>query len=751
MSPRPTGVRTLVACAGVVVLLGLVAVGEHHVVRDALRPAPPTPPPVCPWSTSRTESMATRVSQVEAKATKSQLAGLLYLQGGDATYPYEGYTQAEPSLCLPRLTEDDDRIGVHSLGLNSSMLPAPTNIGASFDSALATAYGQILGSQAHSQGLDFASSTMVNVVRSSNFGRTSEVVGGEDPLLNSVLGADELTGVQSEGVGAILLHMAAYAQGDGRATPGHDDSIVSQTALNEVYLAPFEAIVRAEEPAGIMAAYNSINGVPAAADVQFHDDLVRWSGKQSAPFVRSDCLLLPDDQKGETAADLSQSKCGPNNLPATMVKLPKSVLERLATPFLSAAFKLGLIQHPVAGKPGDISTQQLDAAKQVALRTSEEGSVLLQDRKGVLPVSTGDRVALIGNDAYPASQGSLEVNPSPGLVYDQTGMAKVWGDRLDYVPIPPDARVAKGDLPWTEDPSGQSITPAVISRAVAAARRSQVAVVVASIQSSEWWDHTSLELFPDQVKLIDAVAAANPRTVVVLNTGGAVVTAGWGNKVAGIVWQSYPGEEGGAALAALLSGRVNFSGHLPVTWPTSNSAQPAEFATANFDPVGDPGPVLFSEGVDVGYRWYVEHHITPEYMFGYGLSYSNFRFVSEHASIGSDQTVTVSGRIANSSGRDGVDVAQVYLTKQPAASGAPAISLVGFARVSVKAKGTTAFSIRIPAGDLATWDQKSNSYVLTGGTYQLSLGGSASDLPRHATIALHGVKGLDGITVSANG
>jgi beta-glucosidase len=764
MSPRVSSVRRALAGTGVVVLMAGMAVGEHHVVNDALHTTVPaaspsatptayTPPKhfdtkACPWVTSRTESVTTRVAQLEAKATKAQLAGLLYLQGGDATYPYEGYTEAVPALCLPRLTEDDDRIGVHSLGLNSSMLPAPTNLAASFDAALAGIYGRVLGSQAHSQGLDFASSTMVNVVRSSDFGRTSEVVGGEDPLLNSVLGASELAGVQSQGVGAILLHMAAYAQADGRAVPGDSDSIVSPTALNEVYLAPFEAIVRADHPAGVMAAYNSVDGVAAAADVEFHDDLVRWSGSSYAPFVRSDCLLLPDDQKGEIAADLSQSKCGPNNEPAVMVKLPKSVLERLATPFLAAAFRFGLIQHPLSGQPADLSARQLSTAQQVALRTSEEGSVLLQNRRQVLPLSADDRIALIGNDAYPASQGSLEVSPSAGLVDDRAGLSRLVGKRrLDYVAIPPDATVAKGQGPWGGDPSGQVISPATISKAVSAARHARVAVVVASIQSSEWWDHTTLQLLPDQVRLIDAVAKVNPRTVVVLNTGGAVITSGWGSRVAGIVWQSYPGEEGGTALAALLSGQVNFSGHLPVTWPASDSAQPAEVGTAQFDPK-KLGPVQFSEGVNVGYRWYVEHHVRPEYFFGYGLDYSSYQFLSEKATVGAGDTVTVTGRIDNTSSRAGTDVAQLYLTRQPAATGAPSISLVGFARVAVGAKGTATFSIKVPAGDMATWDQKSNSYVVTAGTYQLSLGGSAGYLPQRAAVHLQGERGLAGITVS---
>lgn len=760
---------TVVVGAAVVVVLVGSAVAAYHFglptgtpstaapVRPAATTTPtstdPPPPGSCPWVTSRKLTTAQRVAKVEAKATPAELATLLYLQGGNAKDPYEGYTPAVPALCLPSFNEDDARIGVHAMGplSGSSLLPAPIDLGSSFDAALADAYGQVIGAQANSQGVDFASSTMVNVVRSSDFGRTSEVVGGEDPLLNAVEGAAEVRGVQAKGVGSILLHLVAYAQANGRATPGKDDSIVSQTALREVYLAPFEAIISSVRPAGVMSSYNSLNGVATAADAQvMRTDLDRWTHGEP-PFSRTDCILLPDNQAGMIAANITQSKCGPNYAPATMSKMPKAVLARLAAPLLSAAFRLGLIQHPLTGRIGNVSPAEKAQGRAVALRSAEEGAVLLQNRKGVLPLSTRQTVALIGNDAYPGSQGSIDMDIPPGTVDDRAGLRAAWGKRfVEYVPIPPDSRVKHGELPWPQDPTGQSITPTVIAQAVAAARRAHVAVVVASEQSSEWWDHTTLALTPQQVQLIDAVSAVNPRTVVVLNEGGAVLTAGWGKRVAGIVDQWYPGEQAGTALAALLSGKVNFSGRLPVTFPSSDRAQPAQAGTPRMDPPGNPGPVRFSEGVDVGYRWYAAHHVRPEYPFGYGLSYTSFSLHSEKAAVGPRDQVTLRATVTNTGRRTGTDVVQAYLTQQPgsgSSSAVPSVALVGFARVTVAPHRTARVTIRVSPGDVSRWDQASKRWKIAGGRYTFRLGGDVSSLPLGATVTLAARdRGLNGIT-----
>ncbi len=741
--------RSLVGVVVVAVLAG-ATVAEYRVVKGSIGTAPAAgqtvnvlPPSNCAWVASRTMSTAQRVRALESKMSRKDLADLLYLHGVDATNSYEGWTPAEPAVCLPSLTEDDARIGLHSFGWDnrSTLLPAPINIASSFDTTLATTVGRVIGSQARSQGVDFASAPMVNLPRGSDFGRTSETF-SEDPYLAAALGAKQVTGIQSEHVGAILQHLGVYSSAQGRATPGKSDSIVSQTAMNEVYLAPFEAIVRAASPAGVMMAYTSTNGVQAVDSVALHKDLEQWTGGH-VPFTRSDCVLLPDHPSEMIASDLTQTKCGPNYVTSSMVKLPKSSLQRLATPLLSAAFRLGLLQHPLRGQPGDVSARQRAAGRGVSRLESEEGTVLLKNAGSILPLSSTSTVALIGTDQFSESQGGLSMPIPTGLVSDAKGLMSAWGTKLTYVPIP-----ASSQAPGATNPSGESITPTVIAKAVAAARHSHTAVVVASEWSSEWWDHTSLSLPPGEVPLIRAVAKANPRTVVVVNDGGAFLTTGWGTRVKAIVDQWYPGEQGGAALAAILDGNVNPSGKLPVTFPPSDRAQPAAAGTAQMDPPGDPGPVQFSEGTDIGYRWYVAHHVKPAYPFGYGLSYSRFRVSSARAAVGKADTVTVTATVANTSARSGTDVIQAYVTKQPAA-GQPPIRLVGFVRVAVGAHKQTTVTMPISAGNLSHWVESRPGWVLTAGRYRLEVGDSSAHLTSSATVRLHGIsKGLHGITVS---
>jgi beta-glucosidase len=746
---QPARRRVQAVAVGVVIIALLVGVaqGERRIVNSALRPAPApvvdvVPPSHCPWVVSPTMSVPQRVRALEAAMTKRDLANLLYLHSVDATDSYEAWTPAERSVCLPSFTETDARIGVHSFGWDdrSTLLPAPIAVASSFDPDLAATVGRVIGSQARSQGVDFASAPMVNVPRGSDFGRTSETL-SEDPYLAAALGAQEVTGIQSQHVGAILQHFGVYSSADGRATPGKSNSIVSKEATQEVYLAPFQAIVRAAAPAGVMMAYTSINGIQAVDDLSLHNDLVDWSNGK-APFTRSDCLLLPDDQPAMIASGLSQTKCGPNYLPVSMVKLSRPTLDRLAAPLLTALFRLGLIQHPLPGLPGDVSVEQRAEGRAASLQASEDGTVLLKNSAGILPLSTSSTVALIGSDRFSQSQGSLLMPIPTGTVDDAQGLAKAWGHKLTYVPIPDSA-----EAPGPAVPSGEAITRAVIAKAVAAARHARVAIVVASEWSSEWWDHPTLALPAGEVPLIEAVAKANPRTIVVANDGGAFLTAGWGHRVKAIVDQWYPGEQAGTALAAVLTGLVNPSGKLPITFPTSNSAQPAEVHTPRMDPVGDPGPVLFSEGVDVGYRWYVAHHVKPAYAFGFGLSYSQFRLAASKVAVGHGDAVTVTATVANASARPGTEVVQAYLTKQPA-GGQPPIELVGFARVAVAAHSRGTATIHISPGDLSHWTAR-GGWVVTAGTYRLSLGTSSDDLSQTKTVHLAGLhKGLHGITVA---
>jgi beta-glucosidase len=287
-----------------------------------------------------------------------------------------------------------------------------------------------------------------------------------------------------------------------------------------------------------------------------------------------------------------------------------------------------------------------------------------------------------------------------------------------------------------------------IAQAAAVAKASDVAVVFASNFESEGSDLPNIDLSASQNQLISAVAAANPNTVVVLNTGSAV-TMPWLSQVKGVVEAWYPGQEDGNAIAAVLFGDVDPSGHLPVTFPKSLADVPAS-TPAQWPGVN--GEVDYSEGIDVGYRWYDAKDITPLFPFGYGLSYTQFKFsdiaVSQPVTTSRGQ-VTVSADITNTGTRAGADVAQAYVG-DPASTGEPPEQLKGFDKVSLNPGQTKRVSFQLPvASAFSYWDSTANNWAVADGSYKLMIGDSSANLPLTATVRVLRTYGPQGLSVSA--
>ncbi|WP_460364681.1 glycoside hydrolase family 3 C-terminal domain-containing protein, partial [Actinocorallia lasiicapitis] len=260
------------------------------------------------------------------------------------------------------------------------------------------------------------------------------------------------------------------------------------------------------------------------------------------------------------------------------------------------------------------------------------------------------------------------------------------------------------------------------AEAVAAARTSDVAVVFAAQHTTEGADLPGIGLPADQNRLIADVAAANPRTIVVINSGSAV-TMPWAGKVPAIIEAWYPGQEYGTALAALLFGDENFSGRLPVTFPRSLADVPAR-DRARFP--GGKGGVRYDEGIDVGYRWYDRHGIAPRYPFGFGLSYTTFGYTDLTVSPPApDGRVTISFTVENTGTRDGAEIAQVYAGK-PAASGEPPRTLAAFRRIPLRPGQRERVTIVLPERAFQHWDGR---WTTAPGTRTVSVGPSSRDLP----------------------
>ena len=716
----PPSVLVAVA-ASVAVLTGVVFAVGGRASGDVDLPdsAHPSQLASCPWLNSKLPA-AKRASLLVAAMSPLEEASLLHLYwGGSTANPYEGLSPAIPSLCVPEITEQDGAAGVGSGWATTvghfngaTQLPAPIADAAGFDPSLANSYGQVIGAEDAAIGIDVALAPTINVERDPRWGRAYESL-GEDPFLTASLAVPLINGIQAQRVVAVVKHFAAYNQETGRGTL-RDNVIVSERALHEIYLPAWASAVQQAHPGGVMCAYDLINGTPSCQSVQLLQDQLRgvWG---FTGFVRSDCGSV-FNQQAAIAAGVSQVKCTPIYKPdkiaaaVTTGELPRSELDGLVTPLLRTLFQFDLIAAPHPLRPdADVSSA---ADQAVALRADNQGAVLLKNN-GILPVSlSAATFALIGGNGgtpMPAGYGAMRV---------RTADVTTALDALEG---------AGAHVAYTNG--------AVIPEAVRVARTANVAIVVVHDIESEGHDRQTLQLPAGQDALVRAVAAANPRTIVVLETG-APVDMPWLSSVAAVLETWYPGQAAGTSLVQLLSGQVNPSGKLPVSWPAPEGPRP-DPSVHEFG--GGGGPTYYSEGLDVGYRWYQSTGTAPLFPFGYGLSYTDFRYSGIHVSSGPRGGYTVTATVSNTGRKPGADVAQCYIGF-PSSTGEPPQQLRGFQRVSLLPGKKAVVRFPITRGDLATWSGQPGgvgTWTVAAGRYDVYVGDSSApgNLPLHATIS----------------
>jgi beta-glucosidase len=674
----------------------------------------------CPWL-DETFPVATRVAMLESAMTDQEEAALLRLDWGRSrSDPYEGDTPAIPSLCIPAITEQDGSAGVGSgwrLTSDKSFdgatqLPAPIADAAAFDPGLASSYGAVIGREDAGTGVDAALAPTVNIERDPLWGRAYESL-GEDPYLSATLGIALVEGIQSQRVVAVLKHFAAYNQETNRGTTA-DDVIVSERALREIYLPAFSATVQQAHPGGVMCSYALINGVPSCQDKELLQGILRGQWHFTG-FIRSDCGSV-FDQQAAVLAGVSQVKCGevydPEQLTSAVHhgQLTRADLTTLVTPLLTVLFTDDLIADP---HPADPTAKVSSAAdRAVARRTDDEGAVLLKN-DGILPLHLAriPSVALIGGDGgtpMPAGFGAMHVKDAHPVTALDALRARLGHHRLIYE-------------------SGSNL-----SAAVRAARRARVAIVVVHDVESEGRDRTTLTLPDDQDRLVRDVEAANRRTVVVLETGAPVLMP-WLAQTPAVLETWYPGQQAGSSLVDLLSGAVDPSGKLPVTWPASEQARP-DTSRAAFGGVG--GHVEYRDGIDVGYRWYEVHDVTPAFAFGDGLSYTSFGFADLAVTPGPQGGIRVAATVRNDGHVAGAEIVQCYVG-DPASTGEPPRQLRGFDRVTLDPGQSRRVHVTLTPGDLAYWDTARGQWVMAPGSYRVWVGDGSdlAHLPLTATLS----------------
>jgi len=629
--------------------------------------------------------------------------------------PYVGYVPAIGSLCIPALKLEDGPAGVGDHMTGVTQLPAPVDVASTWDTSAEQTYGHVIGSEQAAKGTTIDLGPTINIVRDPRWGRAFESI-GEDPYLNGTMGAADIRGVQSAGVMAMAKHFAVYNQETYRNTPA-DDAVVSTQALQEIYLPAFRAAVQQGAASSLMCSYSYVNGTAACQNPYTLNTVLRHEYRFGG-FVTSDW--------GATHSTAASANAGldmdmPGNDRYFGSALQSAVssgsvstarLNSMVSRVLTEMFAFGLFDKPAAGSPAETATNATDRADATAL--AEEGTVLLKNSGNALPLSSADSsIAVIGADASlrprTAGGGSAHVTSS-GTVTPLQGITAA---------APAGVAVRYN--------SGSSD-----SSAAALAASCSVAVVFASYPEAEGSDLTSIDLGSAQDSLISAVAAANPRTIVVLNTGSAV-TMPWLSSVAGVLEAWYPGQEDGTAIGSVLFGNSNPSGHLPVTFPASLSQVPAS-TPAHWPGTG--GTVQYSEGIDVGYRWYQANHLTPLFPFGYGLSYTSFSFSNlKVGSLSAGGAAPVTATVTNTGSRAGADVAQLYVGDPPA-SGQPPEQLEGFQRVYLQPGASQQVTFYLTQRNLQYWNTSSNRWATSTGSYGISVGDSSASLPLSGTLSV---------------
>jgi beta-glucosidase len=665
-----------------------------------------SPPPTgCPWVGS-TAPIATRVSQVLARMTNDQKISILH--GNGSSSPYIGNLTGIPSLCIPNLGLQDGPGGVGD-GLGGvTQMPSAVTSAATFDPALEQEYGAAIGAEFAGKGANVALGPTLNIVRDPRWGRAFETF-SEDPYLTSQMAAADIRGIQSTGVMAQAKHAAVYNQETNRNSPA-DNAIVDTRTLQEIYLPGFQASVTQGATASVMCAYSTVNGAYACQNPYLLNTALYqqagfggfvtsdWGGAHST-VESANAGMTMEMPNGYFYADFLRQAVANG-------QVSQATLDTMASRVLTQMFAFGLFDKAPSGSTtANVSTA---AHIDVARRGAQEGTVLLKNN-GILPLSTATThsIAVLGVDGGAGVQsvgGGSATATSSGTVWPLTGIQN---------------RVAgTGTTVQYNDGSN-------VAQATTLAQNSDVAIVFASNNyGNEGSDQPGIDLPGNQNQLISSVAAANPRTIVVLHTNSAT-SMPWLDQVAGVFEGFYAGQQVGTATAALLFGDANPSGKLPVTFPRSLADVPAH-TTAQWP--GANNQVQYSEGLKVGYRWYDAQNIAPLFPFGFGLSYTTFGFSNLQIGAMSGGNATVTATVTNTGSRAGTEVVQLYVGA-PAANGEPPRQLKHFQRVTLNPGQAQTVSFTVTARDLAYWNMGTSAWTTPAGTYQIMVGSSSRNVP----------------------
>ncbi len=654
-----------------------------------------------------------------------------------------GYVQGVPRLGIPPLIMSDAAYGVRGSGANGRYSTAmPSNLGAasSWDTKSACAYGTVIGQELRAQGFDMTLGGGVDLVRDPRNGRTFEYT-GEDPLLAGTMDGAMMRCEQGQHVVGDIKHYVMNDQETGRFFV---NAIISKKAMQESDLLAFHIAIDLANPSAVMCAYNRINGAYACQNsYTLHDVLKQQWGFKG--FVDSDWGATHSTVASSDAGlDQEQPMAdyfGPR-LKAAIAsgKVPMSAIDDHDRRVLFGEFVSGIVDDPPQKSVVDVQ-KGFDTAQHV----EEESIVLLRNQDNVLPIdpSRVHSIALIGGHAdvgMISGGGSAQVDPPGGNAILPPGQgATRWQEHI-WFPTSP-LKALRAALPQTKitfDPGTD------LASAEALAKQSDVAIVFASQWESEGMDLPDLMLPHGQNDLIERVAAANPHTIVVLESGSAVMMP-WIDKVDAVVEAWFPGSAGHKALANVLVGKVNPSGKLPITFPKSDDQLPHATipkppAMPRGNPLGTPitGPmsytVHYTEGPEVGYKWFEAQHKEPLFPFGYGLSYTTYKYAGLTVDSASK---TARFTVTNTGNRAGTEIAEVYAQLPHGMEESDYKRLVGWKRITLQPGESQTVTVPIDTRTLKTYNTAQTAWDFAPGAYAVYVGGSSASTPLTATLMIH--------------
>src|SRR5580704_9663301 len=643
-----------------------------------------------------------------------------------------GYVEGVKRLGIPPLLISDAGYGVRDSGANgrySTAMPSSLGAAASWDQDSACEFGTVIGQELRAQGFNMTLGGGVDLAREPRNGRTFEYA-GEDPLLAGTVVGNLMKCEQAQRVVGDVKHYVMNDQETGRFFM---NAVISKRAMQESDLLAFHIVISIANPGAVMCSYNRINGDFGCENSYTLRDVLEheWGFKG---FVISDWGGTHSTEKA-SAAGLDQEQpmadfFGPKLKEAVEAgKVPLSEIDDHVRRILYAEFLSRIVDDPP--QPGVVDVEK---GFEVSQRIEEKSIVLLKNSAAVLPIdpSKVHTIAIIGGHAdvgMISGGGSAQVDPPGGNAIMPPGKgATVWQKPVWFPTSPLKALQSK--LPNTKIgfDSGTDL-----KSAVGLAKHSDLAIVFADQWISEDMDLPSLSLPDNRDALIEQVAAANPRTIVVLETGTAV-TMPWLDKVAGIVEAWYAGSSGHKALANVLVGDVNPTGKLAITFPRSEKDLPHPVIPSM--PPRDQAlsyAVHYDEGPEVGYKWYETQHKQPLFAFGFGLSYTTYAY--------SDLSVDSSAKTArftvkNTGKRAGTEIAEVY-GRLPRGADESFKRLAGWKRVTLAPGESQTVTIAIDPRVLETFDEASDRWNLAPGSYEVLVGASSDNTPLTGSLSVH--------------